>query len=171
MVDKLTEYSYFIPLTHPYIASKLAMTYMTHVFKLHGILESIISYKDPTFTSNFWKSSSQDSRYQALLQYGLLTPNKRAYWNSEQVPWKLLLKVFRGWQTKGLVLAGAIGKVVLQHQLPCINQTYSLWNSLWSVTSPAFTIWSWNHPSCSHYCSLALPRANHAIIEGKFSKG
>jgi hypothetical protein len=28
---------------------------MDQVFKLHGMLHSIVSYRDPTFTRNFWQ--------------------------------------------------------------------------------------------------------------------
>ena len=33
----------------------MAQIFMDHVFKLHGMLHSIVSDRDPTFTSNFWK--------------------------------------------------------------------------------------------------------------------
>lgn len=54
VVDRLSKYSHFIPLTHPYSASKVVQVFMTQVFKLHGLLESIISDRDTTFTSTFW---------------------------------------------------------------------------------------------------------------------
>ena len=46
LVDILTKYSHFIPISHPYSAAKVASLYMHYVFKLHGL--------PATFTSLFW---------------------------------------------------------------------------------------------------------------------
>lgn len=42
-------------LTHPYTAKIVAQTFIQHLFKLHGRPSTIISDKDPVFTSSFWK--------------------------------------------------------------------------------------------------------------------
>ena len=54
VVDRLTKYSHFIPISHPYSAAKLASLYMHYVLKLHGLPVSIVSDKDATSTSLFW---------------------------------------------------------------------------------------------------------------------
>ena len=53
VVDRLTKYAHFIPISHPYSATKIANLFSQHVMKLHGLPDSIISDRDPTFTSNF----------------------------------------------------------------------------------------------------------------------
>lgn len=55
IVDKFTKFAHFLPLAHPYIAAKVALLYMTHIYKLHGFPGAIISDRDPVFTSHFWK--------------------------------------------------------------------------------------------------------------------
>ena len=54
VVDRLTNYVHFIALSHPYAASKVAALYVQPVLKLHGMPTSIISDRDPSFTSAFW---------------------------------------------------------------------------------------------------------------------
>ena len=55
VVDRLTKYVHFIPLSYPYTAAKVASLFMKHVFKLHGLPSSIVSDRDTAFTSLFWQ--------------------------------------------------------------------------------------------------------------------
>jgi hypothetical protein len=54
VVDHLTKFAHFLPLKHPYSADKLAQLFMSQLFKLHGMPQTIISDRDSTFTSKFW---------------------------------------------------------------------------------------------------------------------
>ena len=54
VVDRLTNYVHFIPISHPYIATKVASLYMHYVFDLHGMPTTIVSDRDATFTSLFY---------------------------------------------------------------------------------------------------------------------
>ena len=55
VVDRLTKYSHFMDLAHPFTVATVANAYIKHVFKLHGNPNTIVSDRGPTFTSKFWQ--------------------------------------------------------------------------------------------------------------------
>jgi hypothetical protein len=55
VVDKLTKFSHFIPVKFTHKESNVVDIYMREVSQLHGIPKTILSERDPKFTSNFWK--------------------------------------------------------------------------------------------------------------------
>jgi hypothetical protein len=55
IVDKFTKYSHFVSLRHPYTASKVAELFVNSVYHLHGLPLSLVSDRDPIFTSHFWR--------------------------------------------------------------------------------------------------------------------
>jgi len=56
IVDRLTKSAHFIPINISFPVSQLAEIYICEIVKLHGIPSSIVSDRDPRFTSRFWKS-------------------------------------------------------------------------------------------------------------------
>jgi hypothetical protein len=56
IVDRLTKAAHFIPIRVKYSLEKLTELYIQEIVRLHGVPESIVSAKDPRFTSRFWKS-------------------------------------------------------------------------------------------------------------------
>ncbi|KAG8492403.1 hypothetical protein CXB51_009696 [Gossypium anomalum] len=55
VVDRLTKSAHFIPVRTDYSLDKLAELYIAKIVRLHGVPMSIISDRDPRFTSRFWK--------------------------------------------------------------------------------------------------------------------
>ncbi len=56
IVDRLTKSAHFLPIRVNYPLEKLAKLYVDEIVKLHGIPKSIVSNRDPRFTSRFWKA-------------------------------------------------------------------------------------------------------------------
>ena len=54
IVDRLTKYTHFCALSHPFKASTVATAFMEIVQNLHGSPKIIVSDIDPIFTGHFW---------------------------------------------------------------------------------------------------------------------
>jgi hypothetical protein len=54
VVDRFSKYAHFIPLGHPYTTVFITKVFFDNIVKLHGIPCSIVSDRDPVFTSTFW---------------------------------------------------------------------------------------------------------------------
>ena len=60
IVDRLTKPAHFLPVINDVPLDKLAQLYVEEIVRLHGVPISIVSDRDPRFTSSFW-SSLQDA--------------------------------------------------------------------------------------------------------------
>jgi len=56
IVDRLTKCAHFLPINQKMSMDKLAELYVREIVRLHGVPTSIISDRDPRFTSRFWQS-------------------------------------------------------------------------------------------------------------------
>jgi len=56
IVDRLTKSAHFLAMKSTYTLDRLAQLYVKEIVRLHGIPSSIISDRDPRFTSKFWRS-------------------------------------------------------------------------------------------------------------------
>ncbi|XP_058758713.1 uncharacterized protein LOC131631966 [Vicia villosa] len=59
-VDLLTKFAHFLPVNTTHKVSHLARHFVVEVVRLHGVPSSIVSDRDPKFTSRFWKAFHQD---------------------------------------------------------------------------------------------------------------
>ena len=53
VVDRLSKYSHFILLKHPYTARSITDILVKDIMRPHGIPKSILSDRDPLFRSKF----------------------------------------------------------------------------------------------------------------------
>ena len=56
IVDRLTKSAHFLPIRIKFNLEKLAKLYLKEIVSRHGVPVSIVSDRDPRFTSTFWKS-------------------------------------------------------------------------------------------------------------------
>lgn len=71
VVDRLTKYAHFMTLSHPYSALTVAQVFLDHVYKLHGMSDSIVSDRDKVFISQFWQDLLQEVGYTTTPIHGL----------------------------------------------------------------------------------------------------
>ena len=55
-MDILTKCAHFLPINQKMSMDKLVELYVREIVRLHGVPTSIISDRDPRFTSRFWQS-------------------------------------------------------------------------------------------------------------------
>ena len=56
VVDRLTKSAHFLPMRVTDSIDSLSRLYIREIVKLHGVPVSIVSDRDPRFTSRFWQS-------------------------------------------------------------------------------------------------------------------
>ena len=60
IVDRLTKSAHFLPVNVGDSLEKLSQLYVDEIVRLHGVPVSIVSDRDPRFTSRFWPSLQTD---------------------------------------------------------------------------------------------------------------
>ena len=56
IVDRLTKSAHFLAMNLRMSMAKLAQLYIKEIVRLHGVPSSIVSDRDPQFTSRFWQT-------------------------------------------------------------------------------------------------------------------
>ena len=55
VVDRFSKYCHLLATAHPYSTVSITRLFFNNIFKLHGLPETMMSNRDVTFTSAFWK--------------------------------------------------------------------------------------------------------------------
>lgn len=71
VIDRLSKYTHFIALLHPFTTLKVAQAYLDQVYKLYGSPKSIVSDRDKIFISQFW--------YELMILQGVTQKMSTAY--------------------------------------------------------------------------------------------
>ena len=66
-MDILTKYVHFLPIRANYPVEKLAQLYIQEIVRLHEVLSTIVSNRDPRFTSRFWGTLQKAFRMKLYL--------------------------------------------------------------------------------------------------------
>ena len=56
IVDRLMKSAHFLAVQMTFTLEKFYQLYIREIVRLHGVLVSIVSDRDPRFTAHFWKS-------------------------------------------------------------------------------------------------------------------
>ena len=56
IVDQLTKSAHFLAVRMTFTLERLYQLYIREIVRLHGVPISIVSDRDPRFTTHFWKS-------------------------------------------------------------------------------------------------------------------
>jgi hypothetical protein len=67
VIDRLTKMAHFIPTTHRYTSRIIANLFLENVFRYHGLPDSIVSDRDPKFTSHFWSALKKELGIKMLM--------------------------------------------------------------------------------------------------------
>ena len=55
-MDRLTKSTHFLAVRMTFTLERFCRLYIREIVRLHGVPVSIVSYRDPKFTTHFWKS-------------------------------------------------------------------------------------------------------------------
>ena len=67
IVDWLTKSAHFLAVRMTFTLEEFYRLYVREIIRLHGVLGSIVSYRDPRFTTHFWESFQRAMRTRLMM--------------------------------------------------------------------------------------------------------
>jgi len=130
IVDRLTKSAHFLAMNLRMSMAKLAQLYVKEIVRLHGIPSSIVSDRDPRFTSRFWQTL-QEALGTKLTMSSAYHPqtdgqSERTIQSLEDLLRTCILDHLGAWDE---VLP--LNRVYLQQQLSCEHWHGAIRSSLW----------------------------------------
>lgn len=89
VVDRLTEFSQFIPICESYSTKKLVDLYIKKVVRCYGTLICIIYDRDNLFTSRFWRSFQEEKIGSKILMSIAITRRRIDKVKEQSNHWKI----------------------------------------------------------------------------------
>jgi hypothetical protein len=134
VVDRFSKAAHFIPLSHPYTATSVARVFFAEVVRLHGILSSIVSDRDPVFTSSFWgelfRLAGVKLRFTSAFH-----PQSDGQSEATNRVIAMYLRCLTGDRPRNLAGVVALGGILLQFLLSAVPEDFALPDCLWEATT------------------------------------
>lgn len=96
IVDRLTKSAHFLPVKKTDKTEDLAREYLNMIVRLHGVPVSIVSERDPKFTSKFWQAfqNALGTKVHLSTAYNPQTDgqSERTIWTLEDMLWSTVLE-------------------------------------------------------------------------------
>ena len=68
IVDQLTKSTHFLAVRMTFTLEEFCKLYIREIVRLHGVLVSIVSVRDPRFTTHFWMSFQRAMGTQLMMR-------------------------------------------------------------------------------------------------------
>lgn len=122
VVDKFSKYTHFITLRHPFTALTVAQAFIDNVYKLHRMLQNIISDRDKVFTSQLWQNLFKlaDATLNLSSAYHAQIDGQDRM--SESIL-GVLSTLFCSFQSEEMVAVASVGGVLVQYILPLLGES------------------------------------------------
>jgi IS30 family transposase len=125
VVDRFSKYCHFIALAHPYSAESVAQAFFADIVRLHDVPQSMVSDRDPVFTSMFWRELMRlmGTRLHMSTAFHPKSDGQTEAANRVII---MYLRCFTGDRPRQWLRWFAVGGVCLQHGIPNITPGHSI---------------------------------------------